>query len=111
MARREGSLGGSVGGFGDSAMLILLSLAEGPKHGHALIKDIEHFSGVSLGPGTLYGAVARLEKKRLIEALAEEGRRRPYRITAAGEAVLRDQVASVERVAQAGRLRLGLAGS
>jgi len=111
VARSEGSLGGAVGGFGDSAMLILLSLADGPKHGHALIKDIEHFSGVALGPGTLYGAVSRLERRGLIEALAEEGRRRPYRITAAGEVVLRDQVANMERVATAGRIRLRPAGA
>ena len=39
-------------------MLLLTSLADGPKHGYALVKDIEQFAGVTLGPGTLYGALA-----------------------------------------------------
>ena len=40
----------------DPPLLILVSLADGPKHGHALAKDIEDFAGVRLGPGALYGA-------------------------------------------------------
>src|ERR1019366_5255572 len=72
----------------DPPVLILTSLAEGPKHGHALAKDIEDFAGVVLGPGALYGAITRLEERGLIEPLGAEGRRRPYRITAAGSAAL-----------------------
>src|SRR4029077_14101477 len=49
-------------------LLILVSLADGPKHGHALAKDIEDFAGVRLGPGALYGAITRLAERGLIEA-------------------------------------------
>jgi DNA-binding PadR family transcriptional regulator len=103
--------GGGVGPFGDSSLLILTSLSDGPKHGYALIKDIERFSTVALGPGTLYGAIARLEEKGLVEALPEEARRRPFRITALGLEVLEQQVSAVERVASTGRTRLRLRGA
>ena len=69
-------------------LLILTSLAGGEKHGHALMKDIERFSGVRLGPGTLYKAMARLEDRGLIEALDPDARRRPYRITPTGVVIL-----------------------
>jgi DNA-binding PadR family transcriptional regulator len=87
--------------------LILTSLASGPKHGYALAQDIEAFAGVALGPGTLYGAITRLERERLIEPDAPAGdRRQPYRITPAGQAELRTHVAQVERVASEARSRL-----
>jgi len=76
----------------DPPVLILTSLAGGPKHGHALAKDIEDFAGVALGPGALYGAITRLEERGLIEPLGSDDRRRPYRITAAGVAALADAV-------------------
>jgi hypothetical protein len=65
----------------DPPLLILVSLADGPKHGHALAKDIEDFAGVRLGPGALYGAITRLVEHGLIEPLGSDDRRRPYRIT------------------------------
>ena len=92
----------------DPPVLILTSLASGPKHGHALAGDIEGFAGVHLGPGALYGAIARLEERGLIEPLAAEDRRRPYRITAAGSAALADAVADMRRIADVGASRLGL---
>jgi len=92
----------------DPPMLILASLADGPKHGHALIKDISAFAGVELGPGALYGAIARLEEQGLIEALAPVERRRPYRITAAGAAALADVVRDLYRVSTVAAARLGL---
>lgn len=95
---------------GDASVLILTSLAEGSKHGYALIQDIRGFAGVQLGPGTLYGAVDRLERMGLIEALPAEDRRQPYRITVAGVAALRAHLDSIERVSSTGRLRLGLGG-
>ena len=72
----------------DPPTLILMSLAGGARHGHALLKDIEEFAGVKLGPGALYGAITRLEERGLIEPLASNDRRRPYRITAAGTQAL-----------------------
>ncbi len=95
---------------GDASVLILTSLADGPKHGYALISDIKQFAGVRLGPGTLYGALDRLEGLGLIEALPAEERRHPYRITAAGAIALGDHLDSLERVSAVGRLRLGLGG-
>src|SRR5665213_2273527 len=92
----------------DPPVLILTSLASGPKHGHALAKDIEGFAGVHLGPGALYGAITRLEERGLIEPLATDDRRRPYRITASGSAALAGAVADMRRIADVGATRLGL---
>ncbi len=94
----------------DPPLLILTSLAGGPKHGHALAKDIEAFAGVTLGPGTLYGAITRLEERRQIEPLEPDGRRRPYRLTPDGAATLAAAVAELRRVADTGATRLQLAG-
>jgi DNA-binding PadR family transcriptional regulator len=93
----------------DPSVLILTSLADGPKHGHALAKDIETFAGARLGPGTLYGAITRLEERGLIEPLEPVDRRRPYRLTGSGRAALADELARLRRVADVGRARLGAA--
>lgn len=96
----------SVGPFGDSALLILMSLATGPKHGYALIEDIEEIAGISMGTATLYNALNRLENRGLVEALPEDDRRRPFKITAAGEVVMKEQLERLEKVTAAGRARL-----
>lgn len=93
----------------EPAVLILTSLASGSKHGYALTKDIEGFAGVALGPGTLYGAITRLEERGLIEPTATDERRRPYRITAAGRAALAAAVRDMRVIADEGASRLGLA--
>jgi DNA-binding PadR family transcriptional regulator len=93
---------------GEASVLILVSLADGPKHGYALIQDVKQFSGVELGPGTLYGALDRLDRLGLIESLPADERRHPYRITAPGTAALRVHLDSLERVSATGRLRLQL---
>ena len=93
---------------GDASVLILTSLADGAKHGYALVQDIKGFAGVPLGPGTLYGALDRLERLGLIEALPTEDRRHPYRITPAGTLALRAHLDAIERVSTVGRFRLGL---
>jgi DNA-binding PadR family transcriptional regulator len=98
-----------LGRFTDVSLLIMLSLAEGPKHGYAMIEDIQRFSGTLLEPGTLYGAVMRLEKRGWIEALPAEDRRHPYRLSAAGAEALRVQVATLRRVVTTGVERLALA--
>jgi DNA-binding PadR family transcriptional regulator len=95
-----------LGRFADPAVLILSSLAGSSRHGYALIKDIEEFAGVTLGPGTLYGALARLEERRLIESLPPEERRRPYRITAAGAAALGAYLRHAAAIATVGLRRL-----
>lgn len=89
-------------------LLILTSLVAGERHGHGLMKDIERFSGIRLGPGTLYKSMARLEESGLIEALDPEARRRPYRITATGVTILEQSLDHLGRVVDQGRQRLAL---
>jgi DNA-binding PadR family transcriptional regulator len=89
-------------------VLILTSLAEGPKHGYSLIKDIEQFAGVTLGPGTMYGALARLEDAGLVKALPAQQRRHPYQITAAGTAALTGQLRRDEQITRVGLARIGV---
>jgi DNA-binding PadR family transcriptional regulator len=96
------------GHFSDPTMLVLASLADGPKHGHAMLDDIHRMSGSRLGPGTLYGAIARLEKQGWIEALPMDDRRRPYRLTSAGRGAFAAKVATLRRIVSAGEQRLGL---
>src|SRR3984885_12594983 len=93
----------------DPPILILMSLAGGAKHGHALLKDIEEFAGTKLGPGALYGAITRLEERGLIEALESDDRRRPYRISATGVAYLAESVSEMQRLADEGARRLAVA--
>jgi DNA-binding PadR family transcriptional regulator len=93
----------------DPPILILTSLAGGPKHGHALSKDIEGFAGVVLGPGALYGAITRLEERGLIEPLESDDRRRPYRISATGSTYLSEVVSEMQRLAGEGARRLAVA--
>jgi DNA-binding PadR family transcriptional regulator len=90
----------------DPSLLVMASLAEGPKHGYAITRDVNEIAGVKLGPGTLYGALARLEERGLIEPLSSEDRRRPYRLTGAGADALREQLTEQERVARIGLRRL-----
>jgi DNA-binding PadR family transcriptional regulator len=94
----------------DPPTLILISLAGGAKHGHALLKDIEDFAGVRLGPGALYGAITRLEERGLIEALQVEDRRRQYQITATGSQALTDSISKLHDLVTIGRARLGMLG-
>jgi DNA-binding PadR family transcriptional regulator len=94
-------------GSGDPALLILVSLSDGPKHGYAITRDVEEQVGVRLGPGTLYGALSKLVERGLIAPLPSDDRRRPYEITAAGRAVLADELASWSKVVGVGRARLG----
>jgi DNA-binding PadR family transcriptional regulator len=97
---------GTFGRYAGPATLILSSLAEGEKHGYALTKDIESFAGVRLAPGTLYEALSRLEGQGLIEALASQDRRRPYRLTPMGATALQAHLATQRRVVDIGLSRL-----
>ncbi|QQE81485.1 PadR family transcriptional regulator [Alicyclobacillus sp. SO9] len=97
---------GELGRFADTSFLILSSLASGPKHGYAMMEDILKFSGTQLEPGTLYGAITRLEKRGWIRALDSEERRKPYEITSDGATALKKQVETLEQVSSVGRSRL-----
>jgi DNA-binding PadR family transcriptional regulator len=105
MSNPQDSLDG-LGRFSEPALYVLISLADGAKHGYAMTQDIEAMTGHKLGPGTLYGAIARLEARQWIEPLPAEDRRRPYRLTAAGQRVLRYRLEHLHALAQAGWARL-----
>ena len=94
------------GRFSEPALLILISLAAGAKHGYAITEDIADFAQVQFGPGSLYGAIARLESRGLIEPLESDDRRNPYRLTALGEKALRARLASLQAVTRVGQRRL-----
>jgi DNA-binding PadR family transcriptional regulator len=114
MPKRKGSepsAGAPLAGFGryaGPATLILSSLADGPKHGYALTKDVESFAGVRLAPGTLYEALARLESQGLIQAIETDDRRRPYQLTAAGATALKAHLDAQRRVTEIGLRRLSV---
>jgi DNA-binding PadR family transcriptional regulator len=104
MARKPKS-----GPASDPELLILASLASGPKHGYAIMRDVEAFSGVAIGPGTLYTAITRLVERKLIVPKASPGRQRPYEITRSGTRQLATHLRNMQRVASAGLERLRLA--
>lgn len=93
--------------WADPPLLVLASLADEPKHGYAILRDVAETMGVRLTAGTLYAVIARLESVGLIEPLARADRRRPYQITSAGRAALAEQSARMGRVATIAQTRLG----
>ena len=90
----------------DPTILVLSSLAGGDKHGYAMMEDIERFAGVRLGPGTLYGAITRLEKQGWIAPVGPRDRRQLYKLTAAGRAHLQEQLENLGRIVRTGQRRL-----
>jgi len=107
--QRQPSELSDLGRFEEPAVLILTSLVEEPRHGYAIVKDVEQVAGVHLGPGTLYATLARLEARGLIEGLPSSDRRRPYRITGAGIALVRHRLERMEAIAATGLRRLARA--
>ena len=77
---------------------MLASLAEGDKHGYSMMEDIERFAGIKLGPGTLYGAITRLEENGWIEPVPSDDRRQPYTLTALGRKSLESELATLNNV-------------
>ena len=92
--------------FGEPGVLVLLSLSNGAKHGYAITADVLEETGMRLGPGTLYGALTKLEERGLVAPLPAEDRRRPYQITHAGRAALAAQLATWSRIVRTGSARL-----
>ena len=70
------------------------------------MEDIEQFAGLRLGPGTLYGAITRLEERKWIVPLASADRRKPYKLTPAGTAHLKEQLGTFARVVSTATKRL-----
>ena len=90
----------------DPSLLVLASLANDDKHGYAMMADIQAFAGVELGPGTLYGAITRLEESGFIKPIRSNDRRQPYRITAAGKRHLEEQLSALDAIVRTGLRRL-----
>ncbi|ADO75178.1 PadR family transcriptional regulator [Stigmatella aurantiaca] len=84
--------------YGELRLLILAMLAERPRHGYELIKDIEERLGgaYSPSPGVIYPTLAWLDDMGYAAIEAEEGGRKRYRATAEGEAFLTANRAAVE---------------
>ncbi|WP_446665667.1 PadR family transcriptional regulator [Flexivirga sp. B27] len=95
--------------FGEPGLLVLSALLDGPKHGYAIIEDVREVTGIDLGPGTLYGALAKLEDRGLIQAVPSQDRRRPYTITDSGRAAVTEHVAMWSNVVRTTSRRLGIA--
>src|ERR1700677_1997771 len=100
----------------EPVVLILTSLASEPKHGYALLKDVEQISGgrVQLSTGTLYGAIRRLLEDGWIERYEQEDTsrdRQAYRVTAKGRAQLHYEIARLRHLLQSAATRLGLQGA
>lgn len=104
----------------EPTFFILLSLANEPRHGYAILKDVEALSGgkIRLGTGTLYGAINRLLDQGLIQrspngvARGDPGShpgkpRKAYQLTQTGLRVLRAETTRLNHLLSAARLRLG----
>lgn len=78
--------GQRLGRFGETAMWILVALRDGPHNVVRLLDDVRALDG-RIGPGTLYGAVARLERLELIEPTTNGEGRQAYRLTEQGGGV------------------------
>ena len=97
----------AFGRFAEPSLPILVSLSDGPKHGYAIMQDVEQGTGRPMGAGTLYAALARLEEQGFIEPMAPVDRRRPYRLTAVGASNLAEQLRGLSEYAQQGLRQLG----
>ena len=95
----------------ESVLLILLSLAEQPRHGYAILKDVENMSSgrVHLSTGTLYGALKRLLDDDWIERLEEKDvsrGRQSYRLTSQGRKNLQMEVSRIKHLTRLASLRV-----
>ncbi|MFB4159049.1 PadR family transcriptional regulator [Geomicrobium sp. JSM 1781026] len=96
------------GKFSEPSLLILISLAETNRHGYAIMEDIQQTYDIQLGPGTLYGAISRLEKAGYIRVIESEERKKPYTLTKAGSEHLTQQIEELQKITMLGSKRLGL---
>jgi DNA-binding PadR family transcriptional regulator len=91
----------------EAAVWIMVGLAGEAKHGYAIMKDIEALGGFSMRPGTLYAALARMERAGLVQEIQNEDyRRRPFKLTAAGRNRLAADLQMLAALASTGLRRL-----
>ena len=88
-----------LGRFARPAQQVLAVLAAGPRIPHAILREVDARCGVNLGPGTLFGTIARLERHALIEVVAAPAAPRAYRLTALGAETLEAHFAALTRSA------------
>ena len=89
-----------------AAFHVLVALADGPKHGYAILKDVEDRTAgdVRLSTGTLYGLIKRfLDDELIVETRPDDDRRRPYKLTAFGRDVAEAEAERLERMVSAAR--------
>lgn len=98
----------SIERFSEPTLFILISLAESNKHGYAIMEDIENSYDIKIGPGTLYGAISRIEKLKFIESVPSKDRKKPYQITPKGREYLQEKLREMETVTNLGFKRLGM---
>ncbi len=87
---------------------VLLALLEGPRHGYGLMQDVDRLSAgrLRIGPGTLYTAIKRLRTARLIsETETDDDRRRCYKLTRKGRAVVEDEAQRLDDLVRLARKR------
>jgi DNA-binding PadR family transcriptional regulator len=94
----------------EPVLLILLSLAEHPRHGYSILKDVEKVSGrrVVLSTGTLYGALRRLLDDGWIERFEENDSprgRQAYRLSPLGRRTLQAEVSRMKQLTRVASLR------
>jgi DNA-binding PadR family transcriptional regulator len=99
-----------------TAFHVLVTLAQGPRHGYAVAQEVEELTDgrLVMGPGTLYGSLQRMLAAGLIgeaDNPGDEGlhadRRRYYRITPLGSAALHEEAARLLRAVSVAQARLG----
>ncbi len=91
----------------EAAVWIMVAVANQPKHGYAIMKDILDLGGFSMRPGTLYAALARMERAQLVEEIqTSDYRRRPFRLTGRGRARLEADLKTLAALAATGLRRL-----
>jgi DNA-binding PadR family transcriptional regulator len=95
----------------EPVLFVLLSLAEQPRHGYSILKDVESMSGgrVLLSTGTLYGALQRLLDNGWIERVEEEDAprdRRTYKLTSRGRRNLQAEIERMRHLTKLASLRV-----
>jgi DNA-binding PadR family transcriptional regulator len=104
----DGSRESSEASFAlEAAVWIMVALADQPKHGYAIMKDIQDLGGFSMRPGTLYAALMRMERAQLVEEIqTQDYRRRPFKLTEAGRKRLGADLKTLAALASTGLRRL-----
>ncbi len=91
----------------ETAYLILLSLLE-ERHGYGIMQHVAQVTNgrINLGAGTVYGTIGKLEKAELIQMIKEEEKRKYYKISKEGRAVLKQELNRIQELCKVGEAAL-----